>query len=114
MAPSGSASAKTTSSGVHHFAILPSKKASSCSFVTSAPGFFITTIVADAASTHAKKGFVTDHLTAADLWDGVADVYLCGPPPMVEAVRDHMKGLGITPASFLFEKFNPSEAKAAA
>jgi benzoate/toluate 1,2-dioxygenase reductase subunit len=33
---------------------------------------------------------------------------------MVEAVRSHMAGLGVTPASFLFEKFNPSETKAAA
>lgn len=78
------------------------------------PSLEIITIVADAASAHAKKGFVTDHLTAADLWDGAADVYLCGPPPMVEAVRAHMAGLGVAPASFLFEKFNPSETKAAA
>ena len=78
------------------------------------PSLTLTSIVADAASHHAKKGFVTDHLTAADLWDGAADVYLCGPPPMVEAVRGHMSALGVTPASFLFEKFNPSEAKAAA
>lgn len=78
------------------------------------PSLTLTTIVADPTSSHAKKGYVTDHLSAADLWDGAADVYLCGPPPMVEAVRDHMKGLGIAPASFLFEKFNPSEAKAAA
>lgn len=78
------------------------------------PSLEIVTIVADAASTHAKKGFVTNHLTAADLWDGAADVYLCGPPPMVEAVRAHMAGLGVSPASFLFEKFNPSETKAAA
>lgn len=78
------------------------------------PSLALTTIVADPTSSHAKKGYVTDHLSASDLWDGAADVYLCGPPPMVEAVRDHMKGLGIAPASFLFEKFNPSEAKAAA
>ncbi|MCU0801249.1 MAG: ring-hydroxylating dioxygenase ferredoxin reductase family protein [Rhodobacteraceae bacterium] len=74
----------------------------------------ITTIVADPASGHAKQGYATNHLTAADLWDGAADVYLCGPPPMVEAVREHMKALGVMPASFLFEKFNPSETKAAA
>lgn len=78
------------------------------------PMLDIVTIVADPASTHAKRGFVTDHLTAADLWNGAADVYLCGPPPMVEAVRAHMSALGLTPASFLFEKFNPSETKAAA
>ncbi len=78
------------------------------------PSLSLTTIVADPASGHARQGFVTDHLTAADLWEGAADVYLCGPPPMVEAVRVHMTALGVSPASFLFEKFNPSETKAAA
>jgi benzoate/toluate 1,2-dioxygenase reductase subunit len=78
------------------------------------PSLTVTTIVADPAADHPLKGYATNHLTAADLWDGAADVYLCGPPPMVEAVRDHMKALGVTPASFLFEKFNPSETKAAA
>lgn len=78
------------------------------------PSLTVTTVVADPASGHVKVGYATDHLTAADLWDGRADVYLCGPPPMVEAVRSHMMALGVTPASFLFEKFNPSELKAAA
>jgi benzoate/toluate 1,2-dioxygenase reductase subunit len=78
------------------------------------PSLEIITIVADVASSHAKKGFVTDHLAAADLWDGAADVYLCGPPPMFEAVRAHMAGLGAAPTSFLFEKFNPSETRSAA
>lgn len=78
------------------------------------PTLEIVTIVAAPESDHARRGYVTDHLTAADLREGAADVYLCGPPPMVEAVRAHMAGLGVTPASFLYEKFNPSEAKAAA
>lgn len=78
------------------------------------PSLEIATIVAAPEVDHPRRGYVTDHLTAADLWDGAADVYLCGPPPMVEAVRAHMAGLGVTPASFLYEKFNPSEAKAAA
>jgi benzoate/toluate 1,2-dioxygenase reductase subunit len=78
------------------------------------PSLTVTTIVADPAADHPLKGYATDHLTAADLWDGGADVYLCGPPPMVEAVRGHMAALGVTPASFLFEKFNPSETRAAA
>jgi benzoate/toluate 1,2-dioxygenase reductase subunit len=38
--------------------------------------------------------------------DGDVDVYLCGPPPMVEAVREHMKAQGITPLNFYYEKFN--------
>ncbi|QQO46098.1 hypothetical protein [Paracoccus sp. MC1862] len=38
------------------------------------------------------------------------DVYLCGPPPMVKAVRQHLNGAGLTPVSFHYEKFNPIEA----
>jgi benzoate/toluate 1,2-dioxygenase reductase component len=72
------------------------------------------TILAAPEDNHPRKGFVTDHLTAEDLCAGDADVYLCGPPPMVDAVRAHFAGLGVTPASFHFEKFNPTEDKAAA
>lgn len=36
---------------------------------------------------------------------GDVDVYLCGPPPMVDAVREHFKQQGVTPASFHYEKF---------
>lgn len=71
--------------------------------------FKLLTVVADKASLHLRKGFVTDHITAEDLMSGNVDVYLCGPPPMVEAVRDHMSELGISPANFYFEKFNPSD-----
>lgn len=78
------------------------------------PSLEVVTIVAAPEVDHPRRGYVTDHLTTADLWDGAADVYLCGPPPMVEAVRAHMTALGVAPAAFLFEKFNPSEAKAAA
>jgi benzoate/toluate 1,2-dioxygenase reductase component len=78
------------------------------------PSLDVITIVAAPDFDHPKRGYVTDHLSAAHLWDGAADVYLCGPPPMVEAVRGHMANIGVTPASFLFEKFNPSEIKAAA
>lgn len=74
----------------------------------------VITILATPEDDHPRKGFVTDHLTAEDLCHGQADVYLCGPPPMVDAVRAHMAALGVTPASFHFEKFNPTEEKAAA
>ncbi|MGY1424582.1 benzoate 1,2-dioxygenase electron transfer component BenC [Lysobacter sp. A289] len=72
------------------------------------PGFAFATIVADEASTHARKGFVTHHLPADALHGGEVDVYLCGPPPMVDAVRRHLGELGVTPASFHYEKFTPS------
>lgn len=71
----------------------------------------VITILAAAEDDHDRKGFVTDHLTAEDLNDGDCDVYLCGPPPMVDAVRAHFGKLGVEPANFYFEKFNPTEAE---
>ena len=74
----------------------------------------LVTILAAEDEDHDRKGFVTDHVTADDLNGGDVDVYLCGPPPMVEAVRQHMGALGVAPASFHFEKFNPTETQAVA
>ena len=39
---------------------------------------------------------------------GEVDVYLCGPPPMVDAVRHYLDESGFTPASFHYEKFTPN------
>jgi benzoate/toluate 1,2-dioxygenase reductase subunit len=74
----------------------------------------VITILAAPEDEHARKGFVTDHVTAEDLNAGDCDVYLCGPPPMVDAVRAHFAKLGQEPANFYFEKFNPTEAEAVA
>lgn len=80
------------------------------------PGFGFTTVVADAASAHPRKGWVTAHMPEELLHGGDVDVYLCGPPPMVDAVRHHFDGIGVRPASFHYEKFTPNtpaQAKAA-
>lgn len=69
------------------------------------PGFTFEHCVADPSSTARHKGFVTNLIDSSTLHDGEADVYLCGPPPMVEAVRTHIASLGVTPASFHYEKF---------
>ncbi|MCB1755517.1 MAG: ring-hydroxylating dioxygenase ferredoxin reductase family protein [Gammaproteobacteria bacterium] len=63
------------------------------------------TVVVDEKSGHPKTGYVTNHLTEDMMHDGDIDVYLCGPPPMVEAVRVWFKEAGIEPRSFFFEKF---------
>ena len=57
---------------------------------------------------HAQQGYVTDHIPAQALHDGHVDVYLCGPPPMVDAVQKHFKQAAIVPASFHYEKFAAS------
>ncbi|WP_024889970.1 benzoate 1,2-dioxygenase electron transfer component BenC [Luteimonas huabeiensis] len=74
------------------------------------PDFEFVTVVADEASAHPRKGYVTAHLPAGALRDGDVDVYLCGPPPMVDAVRKHFAAAGVVPASFHYEKFTPNAA----
>jgi benzoate/toluate 1,2-dioxygenase reductase subunit len=70
------------------------------------PNFELFTCVVDRESGHSKLGYVTDHLSVGDLHDGNVDVYVCGPPPMVEGVRKWIAGVGVTPKNFLFEKFS--------
>jgi benzoate/toluate 1,2-dioxygenase reductase subunit len=80
-------------------------------FAAAIPGFTYLTVVADPASAHERKGYVTHHLPDAALHSGNVDLYLCGPPPMVDAVRAYLAEKGVKPANFHFEKFNPAEAK---
>jgi len=73
------------------------------------PNFTFTTVVGDIESAHPRKGYVTQHMTPAHLNGGDVDVYVCGPPPMVEAVRRHFDAEGVVPSSFLYEKFTPTK-----
>ncbi len=73
------------------------------------PGFSYATCVAAQDARHPRKGYVTDHLGAELLHDGEVDVYLCGPPPMVEAVQKHFKAAAIEPRAFHYEKFTPTQ-----
>lgn len=66
--------------------------------------------VADPKSAHPLKGYVTHHVAEEHLGGGDCDIYLCGPPAMVEAVRLFLKEKGISPTNFHYEKFSPSEA----
>jgi benzoate/toluate 1,2-dioxygenase reductase subunit len=72
------------------------------------PHFSYSTVIADAASNHPRKGWVTQHIPADALNEGDVDVYLCGPPPMVDAVRKYFDDTGVKPKSFHYEKFTPN------
>lgn len=72
------------------------------------PGFSYVTTVAAEGSAHPRKGYVTSHVDPAWLNGGEVDVYLCGPPPMVDAVRGWLAAQSVTPAAFHTEKFSPS------
>lgn len=77
------------------------------SYVDRLPDFAFTTVVADAGSSHPRKGWVTDHMPTG-LLSSETDIYLCGPPPMVDAVRTWLNTHAITPNSFHYEKFTPN------
>ncbi|WP_313201007.1 benzoate 1,2-dioxygenase electron transfer component BenC [Pseudomonas sp.] len=69
------------------------------------PNFTFSACVANPDSQYPQKGYVTQHIAPQHLNDGDVDVYLCGPPPMVEAVSQYLREQGITPANFYYEKF---------
>jgi benzoate/toluate 1,2-dioxygenase reductase subunit len=77
-------------------------------FARRIPNFSFSACVANPDSSYPNKGYVTHHITPAQLNDGDVDVYLCGPPPMVEAVSQFIRDCGVKPASFHFEKFAAS------
>ncbi|MHC6225715.1 benzoate 1,2-dioxygenase electron transfer component BenC [Pseudomonas sp. X10] len=74
-------------------------------FAARIPNFSFSACVASPESQYPQKGYVTQHIEPHHLNDGDVDVYLCGPPPMVEAVSQYIREQGITPANFYFEKF---------
>jgi benzoate/toluate 1,2-dioxygenase reductase subunit len=69
------------------------------------PNFSFSCCVADEASTNPNKGYVTRFIEPEHLNGGDVDVYLCGPPVMVDAVRDYFKQQGVSPQNFYYEKF---------
>jgi benzoate/toluate 1,2-dioxygenase reductase subunit len=76
------------------------------------PGFTWDHCVADPGSAAVNKGYVTGLMNPAQFYGGDVAVYLCGPPPMVEAVRSHFKQTGVEPTGFYYEKFGLAQVKA--
>jgi benzoate/toluate 1,2-dioxygenase reductase subunit len=74
------------------------------------PQFSYVTTVASKDSKHARKGYATAHVEPAWMHGGDVDVYLCGPVPMVDAVRSWFTETGVAPANFHFEKFSSTGA----
>jgi len=77
-------------------------------FAKAMPNFTYALVVVDANSAQPKKGYVTQHLEDGQLNAGEVDIYLCGPPPMVEAVAQNLRERNINPVSFHYEKFAAS------
>jgi benzoate/toluate 1,2-dioxygenase reductase component len=70
------------------------------------PNFSFTCCVADESCSYPNKGYVTRYIEPQHVNGGDVDVYLCGPPAMVDAVRQWLESQGIAPLNFYFEKFS--------
>lgn len=68
-------------------------------------GFSYSTCVAAADSSHPNKGFVPAFIAPDHLHGGNVDIYVCGPPPMVDAIRANLAERGVQAANFYTEKF---------
>ncbi|MDD1016208.1 benzoate 1,2-dioxygenase electron transfer component BenC [Pseudomonas rubra] len=79
-------------------------------FAARIANFSFSACVANPESQYPLKGYVTQHIEPRHLNQGDVDVYLCGPPPMVEAVSQYIREQGITPANFYYEKFAAAAA----
>jgi benzoate/toluate 1,2-dioxygenase reductase subunit len=71
--------------------------------------FTFSVCVASEESSWPKRGYVTQYIDPLHINDGDVDIYLCGPPPMVEAVNRYLQENRINPASFYYEKFLASK-----
>ncbi|MEB3022625.1 MULTISPECIES: benzoate 1,2-dioxygenase electron transfer component BenC [Mycolicibacter] len=89
---------------------------------TGLPGFSWDYCVSDPDSSAPNRGpdkaHVTSLIAPEHLYDGDVATYVCGPPPMVEAVRKHLTDGDVALTGFYYEKFalavpGASEAPAA-
>lgn len=77
------------------------------------PQFSYRTCVSDKNSVSGRKGYVTQHIDEDMLNGGDIDVYLCGPPRMVEAVMHYFTSNSVSPENFYYEKFTPQSVREA-
>ena len=74
-------------------------------FTTRLSKFSYNTCCSRPVSKHSRVGYVTDHFSADALNGGDIDVYICGPPEMVEGGRRRLTTLGLSASNVYFEKF---------
>ncbi|UEH07637.1 anthranilate 1,2-dioxygenase electron transfer component AntC [Pseudomonas sp. HN8-3] len=73
------------------------------------PGFRYTEVLSDALSEWpGKRGYLTEHFDLAELRDRSADMYVCGPPPMVESIQQWLVDQALDGVQLYYEKFTQS------
>ncbi|MDR3448594.1 MAG: 2Fe-2S iron-sulfur cluster binding domain-containing protein [Alphaproteobacteria bacterium] len=77
-------------------------------FKETLPDFTFVACVASSADAGRVRGVVTDHLPPKEFFELNADVYACGPPPMIAAVEAYFRAYDIKCANLYYEKFLPN------
>ncbi|RAI71136.1 anthranilate 1,2-dioxygenase electron transfer component AntC [Pseudomonas fluorescens] len=73
------------------------------------PGFRYTEVVSDPSPLWTgKRGYIAEHFDAAALRDVEADMYVCGPPPMVESIKTWLQEQALENLHLYYEKFTES------
>ncbi|AZE63281.1 MULTISPECIES: anthranilate 1,2-dioxygenase electron transfer component AntC [Pseudomonas fluorescens group] len=73
------------------------------------PGFRYTEVLSEPSNDWAgKRGYLTEHFDLAELRDRSADMYLCGPPPMVESIQQWLADQALDGVQLYYEKFTQS------
>lgn len=55
-----------------------------------------------------KRGYLTEHFEVAQWRDVSADMYVCGPPPMVESIQQWLLDQALDGVQLYYEKFTQS------
>ena len=73
------------------------------------PGFRYTEVLSEPSDDWSgKRGYLTEHFDLAELRDRSADMYLCGPPPMVESIQQWLADQALDGVQLYYEKFTQS------
>ncbi|MDN3219617.1 anthranilate 1,2-dioxygenase electron transfer component AntC [Pseudomonas nunensis] len=73
------------------------------------PGFRFTAVISDPLPDWSgKRGYITEHFDLAEFRDQDLDMYLCGPPPMVESIKQWLEQGALNRTRLYYEKFTDS------
>lgn len=73
------------------------------------PAFRFTPVISDAdPQWSGKRGYITEHLDSSELRDHDSDLYVCGPPPMVDSIRIWLQEQQLNRVQLYYERFTES------
>ncbi|AZF01908.1 benzoate dioxygenase, ferredoxin reductase component [Pseudomonas orientalis] len=79
------------------------------SYASKIADFRYTEVLSDASPEWTgKRGYLTEHFDLARLRDRSVDMYVCGPPPMVESIQQWLADQALDGVQLYYEKFTQS------